>query len=51
MLQQGLHELGANLLQTDYISVGLLDHFEDGWISIVGVVFLEPNIVSKNSNM
>lgn len=51
VLQQSLHELGANLLQADHISVGLLDYFEDGWVSIVRVILFEPNIVSEKCYM
>lgn len=47
VLQQSLHELGANFLQADHISVGLLDNLEDGLVSIVRVILFEPNIVSE----
>ena len=50
-LQQSLHELGADFLQADHISVGFLDHLEESGVAIVRIVFLEPNVVGEKCDM
>ena len=44
-----IKKLLVNLLQTDYVCLRIIQHFQDDWIPNVIISILKPHIVGKKS--